>query len=281
MKAQNIVIMKNPTFFKHVLVALLLLFSLQTIAQNFVPFNPRFNQDVKGDILLIGNNTLGPDNNAFNNNGTYNHNVNMRYIDIDGDASTFSSTSADLAIPNPACYKILYAGLYWGAVAPGTASITNVRFRGPSGGYNDVVGTVIYNAGGTAVGNSFPYACYANVTSIVTGLANNQGTYTVGNVSSAEGRTSSFGNGTGYSAGWSLFIVYEDPTLPGKSITSFDGFSSISSAVNLDVPVSGFRTVPAPAPVRANFAFAALEGDKPISGDRLKNKWYKFVSSRS
>ncbi|WP_445955609.1 hypothetical protein, partial [Yeosuana sp.] len=262
--------MKNPTLFKHVLVVLLLFIGLQSIAQNFVPFNPRFNQDVKGDILLIGNNILGPDNNAFNNNGTYNHNVNMRYIDIDGDPSTFSSTSADLIIPNPACYQIVYAGLYWGAVAPGAAPLTNVKFKGPTGGYNDIVGTIIYDANGAAVSNSFPYACYADVTAIVAGLATNQGTYTVGNVSSAQGRTASFGNGTGYSAGWSLFIVYEDPTLPGKSITSFDGFSSINSSVNLNVPVSGFRTVPAPSPVRANFAFAALEGDKPISGDRLK-----------
>ena len=80
-------------------------------------------------------------------------------------------------------------------------------------------------------------------------------------------------NGTGQSAGWSLFIVYEDPTLPGKSITSFDGFSAISVAggnPNLDIPVDGFRTVPAPAPVRANFAFATLEGDSPILGDRLR-----------
>ena len=270
MKVPNLVVMRKFTFFKRVLIVLLLLNSLLTIAQNYVPFNPRFNRDVKGDILLIGNNILGPNNNAFNNNSTYNHNVDMRYIDIDGDNSTFSSSSADLVIPNPACYEIVYPGLYWGAVAPGSQSITNVRFKGPSGGYNDVVGAVIFDAGGTAVGNSFPYACYADVTSIVAGLANNQGTYTVGNVSSAQGRTSSFGNGTGYSAGWSLFIVYQDPTLPGKSITSFDGFSAISSSVNLDVPVSGFRTVPAPTPVRANFAFAALEGDKPISGDRLR-----------
>ncbi len=270
MKVPNLVVMRKITFFKHVLFVLLLLNGLQSIAQNFVPFTPRFNQDVKGDILLIGNNILGPDNNAFNNNGTYNHQVNMRYIDIDTDATTFSSTSADLIIPNPACYQIRYAGLYWGAVAPGTAPIRNVKFRGPTGGYNDIVGTVVYDAAGVSVGNSFPYACYADVTSIINGLASNQGTYTVANVSSAEGRTASFGNGTGYSAGWSLFIVYEDPTLPGKSITSFDGFSAISSAVNLDVPVSGFRTVPAPSPVRANFAFAALEGDKPISGDRLR-----------
>jgi uncharacterized repeat protein (TIGR01451 family) len=268
--------MKKPTYSKTSLVVVLLLFGLQAFAQNYVPFTPRFNQDVKGDIVLIGNNILGPDNNAFNDNSVYNHNVDMRYIDIDGDASTFSSSSADLTISNPNCYQIIHAGLYWGAVTNGPEPITDVKFKGPTGGYNDITGTVIFDSNGVSVdgGNSFSYACYADVTSIVTSLGTDLGTYTVANVSSAQGETGSFDpyNGTGYSAGWSLFVVYEDPTLPGKSITSFDGFSAISIAggnPTLDIPVSGFRTVPAPAPVRANFAFATLEGDSPILGDQL------------
>ncbi len=263
--------MKKPTFSRIAIIVSLLFLGLQSFAQNYVPFTPRFNQDLKGDIILIGNNILGPSNNAFNDNSVYNHTVDMKYIDIDGDASTFSSSSADLDIPNPNCYQIKYAGLYWGAVTNGTAPITNVKFKGPTGGYNDVVGSVIYRANGTATGDSFPYSCYADVTDIVTALANNLGTYTIGNVSSAQGATGTFTpyNGTGFSAGWSLFVVYEDPTLPGKSITSFDGFSAISSSVNVDIPISGFRTIPAPAPVRANFAFATLEGDKPIQNDRL------------
>jgi gliding motility-associated-like protein len=270
--------MKNPTFSKIIIIAHLLI-GLQSYAQNYQAFEPRFNQDLKGDIVLIGNNILGPDNNAFNNNNIYNHNVDMQYIDIDNDESTFSSSSADLTIPNPNCYNIIYAGLYWGAVNPGDESITDVKFKGPSGNYNDITGTVIYDAGGNTVdgGNSFSYACFADVTSIVTdyGSGNDLGTYTIANVSSGVGQTSNFDpyNGTGQSAGWSLFIVFEDPTLPGKSITSFDGFSAISVAGGntfLDIPVDGFRTVPAPAPVRANFAFATLEGDSPIVGDRLQ-----------
>ena len=266
--------MKKPTYSKIVLIASLIFIGLQSYAQNYVPFTPRFNQDLRGDIVLIGNNILGPDNNAFNENNTYNHNVDMQYIDIDGDASTFSSSSADLEIPNPNCYRIIYAGLYWGAVTNGDEPITEVKFKGPIGGYNDVTGNIIYDANGTATGNSFPYSCYADVTSIVTsfGSGTDLGTYTVANVSSALGETATFNpyNGTGFSAGWSLFIVYEDPTMPGKSITSFDGFSAISSSVNVDIPISGFRTVPAPAPVRANLAFATLEGDKPIQNDRLE-----------
>ena len=265
--------MKKPTFSRIALTVSLLFFSMLSYTQNYVPFTPRFDQDIKGDILLIGNNILGPDNNAFNDNSIYNHNVDMKYIDIDGDASTFSSSSADLEIPNPNCYEIKHASLYWGAVTNGNESITNVKFKGPTGGYNDVTGTIIYEANGTASGQSYPYSCYADVTSIVTGLTNNLGTYTVANVSSAEGETSTFNpyNGTGLSAGWSLFVVFEDPTLPGKSITSFDGFSVVRQVTgDVDVPISGFRTLPAPAPVRANFAFATLEGDSPITGDHLK-----------
>ncbi|OMP29706.1 hypothetical protein [Mangrovimonas sp. DI 80] len=263
--------MKKPTFSRIAIIIVLLILGSQSYAQNYVPFTPRFNEDLKGDIILIGNNILGPDNNAFNDGSVYNHNVDMTYIDIDDDDSTFSSSSADLDIPNPNCYQIIYAGLYWGAVTNGDESITDVKLKGPTGDYHDVQGTIVYNANGTATGNSFPYSCYADVTSIVTNLDADLGTYTVANVSSAEGETATFNpyNGTGYSAGWSLFVVYEDPTLPGKSITSFDGFSAISSSVNTDVSVSGFRTVPAPAPVRATFAFAALEGDKPIQNDRM------------
>ncbi|MGF1555385.1 T9SS type B sorting domain-containing protein [Paucihalobacter sp.] len=269
--------MKKPTFSKTVLIVSFVLLGLQSFAQNYVPFTPRYNEDIKGDIVLIGNNILGPNNDAFNDVTMFNHLVDMQYIDIDSDPSTFSSSSADLEIANPNCYQIKHAGLYWGAVTAGDASITNVKFKGPEGDYYDIVGDIIFDADGTSVdgGNSFSYACYADVTSIVTGLTNDLGTYTVANVSSATGRTASFNpyNGTGYSAGWSLFIVYEDPTLPGKSITSFDGFSAISVAganPTLDIPITGFRTVPAPTPVRANFAFATLEGDAPIQGDRLR-----------
>ena len=269
--------MKRPTFSTIVIIISILSIGLQTFAQNYEPFTPRFDQDVRGDIVLIGNNILGPDNNAFNDNSVYNHNVDMQYIDIDGDPTTFSSSSADLDIPNPNCYRIIYAGLYWGAVNPGNEPITEVKLKGPVGGYNDIQGTIIYDANGTTVdgGDSFSYACFADVTDIVTSLGTDLGTYTVANVSSGLGETANFSpyNGTGQSAGWSLFVVYEDPTLPGKSITSFDGFSAISvpgGNSTLDIPVDGFRTVPAPAPVRANFAFATLEGDKPILGDRLR-----------
>ncbi len=154
----------------------------------------------------------------------------MRYIDIDNDTTTFSSSSADLVVPNPNCYEIRYAALYWGAVErDSNQDFTNVKFKGPSGGYVDVAGNIIYDRTpiGSEIANSLPYACYADVTSLVRGLATNTGTYTVGNVVFEE---KALHVGTGQSAGWSLYVVYEDPTLPSKSITSFNGFEVVSVA---------------------------------------------------
>lgn len=272
--------MHKTTFFKVSLLALIFLQSFTLVAQNLKPFAPsRFDKDLKGDMLLIGNSILNRNeggnkspNNPYNGDNL-NSDFDMQFINIDNGATTgiFNSSSANLVVPNsnaPAasCYKIVYAGLYWGAVTKGTSPITNVKFKMPTGGYNDIVGTVIHDSGNTAIGTSYPYACYADVTNLVTGIGNPnpEGTYTIANVSSKVGSN----GGTGLSAGWSLFIVYEDPKLPAKSITSFDGFSAISSTVNLDIPVSGFRTIPN-GPVRAKFAFSALEGDQSISGDYL------------
>ena len=48
--------MKKTTYLNKGFAVLLVLISFQTFAQNYVPFSARFDQDVKGDIVLIGNN---------------------------------------------------------------------------------------------------------------------------------------------------------------------------------------------------------------------------------
>jgi uncharacterized repeat protein (TIGR01451 family) len=260
--------MKKNTFFKSTQVTLMILLSFISYSQNYKPFKIRFDKNLKGDMLLIGNNILSKDNNNFNNNTVHNADVNMQYIDIDSDASTFSSSNADLVIPNSSCTKIAYAGLYWTAMLQSgdRNTINRIKFKLPPGGYNDITGEIIWDADLTPIGGNKPYTCYADVTSLLQGLKNPQGTYTIANVTSSLGSN----RGIGLSAGWSLIIVYEDPNLPGKSITSFDGFSGISQSTGtLDINISGFRTTPV-GPVRAKIAFAALEGDKPLLGDYLQ-----------
>ncbi|TYB74314.1 T9SS type B sorting domain-containing protein [Bizionia myxarmorum] len=266
--------MKNPMYLKITLSVLFAMFYFTSIAQNYEPFTPRFDADTKGDILLIGNNIVNRSTNSYgpnvpyNGTNNYNSDYSMQYIDIDGDPTTFSSSSANLEAPG-SCYSILYAGLYWGAIYQESdrSPINQLKFKMPGGTYSDITGEIIYDAATTPIGgdNSKPYACYADVTGLLQSLADPAGTYTVGNMTSSLG----YHGGTGLCGGWSLFVVYEDPALPGKAIVSFDGFSAIGGTTTLDVPVSGFRTIPV-GPVRAKFAFSALEGDFKITGDRLR-----------
>ncbi len=79
---------------------------------------------------------------------------------------------------------------------------------------------------------------YKDVTSLLSGLNNPSGEYFVANVSTTEGNNSS--------AGWSLVIVYEDPTESRKYISTFDGFSAVRNSPNnqVDFAYSGFTTPP-------------------------------------
>ncbi|SMP36843.1 SprB repeat-containing protein, partial [Flavobacterium hercynium] len=244
-------LMKKTTQLRWIVFALMFFQSYFMVAQNYVPFTKRFDRGLKGDMLIIGNNIVGQHKTRPYNGTSDNNSINMVNIDVDSDNTTVNSSSATLKIPKANCYKIVYAGLYWGALERNASIIEQVKFKLPTGGYVDVVGSIIYD--------NFAYACYADVTNIVSNQADAQGEYTVANVKA--------NTGYGAAAGWSLFVVYEDPTLPSKFITSFDGFSKISNG-NLNIPVSGFTTVPS-GPVRAKFAFTALEGDRNIAGDFL------------
>ncbi|PWB28348.1 T9SS type B sorting domain-containing protein [Flavobacterium sp. HTF] len=260
--------MRKPTINKVLLAIVFLLISHEFFGQTpVVPFKTRYDNSIKGDMLLIGNNILSQHKtNNYNTTGTANNDIgNMVNVDIDTDNTTVNSSSADLIVPsNTGCYKIVYAGLYWSAVVKGSAAIEDVKFKVPNAtAYENIKGTRIYYQNATN-GKTNSYACYADVTSLVS--AQGTGTYTVANVSTLTGARP---NEEGLSAGWSLFVVYEDPKLPSKYITSFDGFSIISSTNNLTIPVSGFKTIPS-GPVRAKYAFSAIEGDRPYSGDFLQ-----------
>ena len=114
--------MRKTTYVSRGFVSLFLFFlCFNIVAQTYEPFTIRENLDVRGSMLVIGNNILSESNQPFNDNNADNQDINMQYIDIDGDASTFSSSSSDLILPNHEdgsstdCYRVAYAALYWGA----------------------------------------------------------------------------------------------------------------------------------------------------------------------
>ncbi|RZS99322.1 T9SS type B sorting domain-containing protein [Aquimarina brevivitae] len=79
--------------------------------------------DIRGDLIMTGNDIVGMidrngtsyDPNAAYNGTLNNGNYTTAFIDIDGDPSTFSSSSADLNAPRNECSRLVYAGLYWSA----------------------------------------------------------------------------------------------------------------------------------------------------------------------
>lgn len=261
--------------------------SISAYSQNFIPFYTNslgsFSA-IKGDMLLIGNNTLNRRTSSNNPNDPYNGTANnndfsspntMDYIDVDADPTTFSSSSANLTIPvaTSGCYTIQNATLYWGGmykeadVTSGRVNRTllnTIKLKLPGAAtYTNIVGPApIYDSYPTDLSaSSKGYVCSADVTALVQGLANANGTYTVANLIA--------GSGSNTSAGWTLYIVYSDPLATAKNITLFEGFSAIANTTTLNIPITGFTTIPV-GPVRAKLAFSSLEGDYGYTGDRLR-----------
>jgi len=238
---------------------------------------------------LSTNNNNNPETGGRRN---YNDFKDMQYINVDPDGTNnFSSSTATLAFPNPDCNQVRYAGLYWSATYPSATAngfyngttiynpntvplgqgrqndFNQVRFRVPGGTYVDVTADEILYDGFTdpALQSNSPYACYADVTALITALADPTGDYTTANIRATTGALAGQGGSTG---GWTLVVVYENPTVSGKLITTFDGFARVRNTDTVSINYNGFTTIPA-GPVRANLGAAALEGDFRIPGDGM------------
>lgn len=265
--------MKKITCINFVFIVLFLFLGIKGTSQTYETFSIRKNIDVNGSMLIIGNNILGKDNLPSNDDSIDNQDISMQYIDIDGDDSTFSSSSAELIMPTQpdgsatTCYRLIYAGLYWGAVlqSGSRTDINKVKLKLPgSTTYEDINGEIIYDAIASPIPAesgepaNTPYACYADVTNLLSGLSNDiEGDYTLANVTSSEG----FNSSTGLSAGWTLIVIFENPNLNMKSFTTFDGFSHIYDSHTEDIPITGFTT-PQAGSINLQYAYAALDGDK-------------------
>jgi len=208
--------------------------------------NAAFTRDkeffIKGNSVIIGNSILGKyKDKSFDRLDKVNDEIKMKYIDIDSDPSTWSSSSAYFSIPEDS--KIKYAGLYWSATYYGEKGGERlndeiiyykkleershnpqfIKFKTPNGTYQEVTGSLIYdgeNANDKTIKTRAPYAYYADVTEMLDGYFD--GDITVANIPATQGKM----NG-GSSAGWLLYLVYEDTSQPLQYISTFYGFESI------------------------------------------------------
>ena len=233
-------------------LSVVLIFSfILSYAQTTIPFAKRYETSgINGDLTIIGNSILGETATDPYNGNTQNNFINMVYIDVDNDLSTFSSSSAEFTTRR--CNRVVYAGLYWGAIrTPVGSEPDKIKFKVPGGSYQDIVADV-----------SIDRIYYKDVTAIVAGNSNPSGNYFVANVSSEEQRNRS--------AGWSLVLVYEDSNESRKYISTFDGFSAVRNDPfdEVEFSYSGFVTPPA-GPVEGRVGVGALEGDLGWSGDQM------------
>ncbi len=280
--------MKKSSFFLMLLLAIVggnRVFAQAQSYESFVPY--RYNVTLNGDMLVVGNSILNYGTNSTQANQVYtgsatsNENVPLYYIDIDNDPTTFSSSAASIVLESGLvpCSKVKQAYLYWSAVymnqklAPTQpelqkAKFKEVKFKTPSSaGYQTLTGEMVYDGGDILSSNTNDgnhqraYVYVADVTHLLKQTeidrGNFLGEYVVANLRAAHGTDGR----VGFAGGWTLYVVYENSTLSSKHITLFDGFSVVKNNGILDIPISGFKTIPT-GPVHAKIAFSALEGER-------------------
>ena len=150
----------------------------------------RFGVNDTGDVRIVGNTSMscatsasctsaraGTGTTSNLNNDAW----NMAYVDVDSDATTFSSSRATLDLPAGA--TVLFAGLYWGGDAPAAAARDQVKFDTPApGGYQDLVATTL----DTSTTTPTAYQGFRDVTGLVAAVG--AGDYWVANVQGTAGR---------------------------------------------------------------------------------------------
>lgn len=239
-----------------------------------MPFVTRYNDLVNGAITFTGN-ALGltGNSNAINGvPGTFDSITAFTTVDTSLQFGSFpagttdrfalNSSSAILRLPSDA--SVLYAELIWSSyylfnTTNGVIDVTafiqdGVSFATPDGTFTvspDPATSFQFIETSTAAS----YTRSANVTDLV--RAGGAGTYTAGRVPSAF-----------RAVGWTLAVVYQDASLPFRSIELFVGIEGVTPTNNPVFELSGFST-PLEGAIEGRLLVAALEGDAAGVNDRL------------
>lgn len=265
----------------YTLVGIAMLFSVSSHAQVIRSFTPRFTTDTKGRMVFVSNNIITTKQKSGGNAPVYmqappscpassflckNDGENNTNIDIDGDPTTFNSSSASITLPD--CSGVAYAALYWSAgiaasQAPNPAlpmsngGWNEIKFKTPGGSYQ----TVIADRTDTINSVFHGYQSFADVTGLV--RKGGSGYYTVANVKcdtvnpSNQPIVNAFG-------GWTMVVIYRDSTQPLRNMTIFDGLAVVRNSGTDNVrtiTVSGFKCPPT-GDVAAKLGMVVYDGDR-------------------
>ncbi|MHB1405692.1 MAG: DUF7507 domain-containing protein [Desulfitobacteriaceae bacterium] len=182
-----------------------------------------------------------------------------------------NSSQAILHIPSGS--TIVYAELIWGGnyltLDQDISGLidNSITFTTPLGSNTIVPDPATANQPTAATGTVTVgfYMRSADVTSLV--QAAGAGTYSVGGVPGLVDPIFTSTSDTNH-AGWTLAVVYGNPSLPARNIMLFVGAQIVDIAAgSTDIPLSGFDT-PMAGPVNGRILLSAQEGDANIAGDQ-------------
>ena len=120
--------------------------------------------------------------------------------------------------------------------------------------------------------NSGIFIGYQDVTDYV--KAHGPGSYTVADIALIEGNNGSAdAQHPGYSGGWGMIVIYDNPAMKSRAVTLFDGYAFVNGQLAGGgefgtIPISGFTTVGS-GQVNMKLGVMAAEGDVALTGDYL------------
>ena len=197
-------------------------------------------------LFNAGANTIAVEVHLRNGATSVDMSFDMQVLGL-GNNGTFNSSTADLNLPS--CSNVLFAGLYWGADQGTNGTDSTWRTAGFNTIKLKIPGAGSYTTHTSTQTNTFSqtnnptlvhtgYLCFKDITSVIN-AANANGTYTAADVIGPIG----IGNASG---GWTIVIVYSNPSLLPRNLTVFDGAAIINLGdPAVDIPISGFLTPPA------------------------------------
>ncbi|EDS76874.1 conserved repeat domain protein [Clostridium botulinum C str. Eklund] len=177
-----------------------------------------------------------------------------------------NSSSAVLNLPNNS--EVIHAELFWG----GTYQVDGVNYIHKT---KDPIKFTIPTSPTTTFTVMFDkfqqvnktntvgvYSCQGNVTSLVQqGLS---GTYTVGDVLG----TVNASNNSDNCCGWTLAVIYKNPTMPSRYINLAGGLVLINNDY-IDNQIVGQFETPSSGNTNVRIALSAIGGDATIGGDQV------------
>lgn len=237
---------------------------------NFRTFTIQRQDNIYGDMQIIGNSIILKSGGVCAPNGTPNNDIDAIFADKDTDATTYNSTSANLKLPKGVdSTRIQYAYLYWQGRTWSSGNTQNGKTMKLKT-YGDIGYTTINtNLSKFNWNSSGDYQGVADVTDQIKHSIDQVPLSTINStgydqpVWGADVYASLNSNDNNFGA-WSLVVVYKEnttinPTAKFRSITLFDGYLEIFSN-NQSFPLNGFLT-PKTGVVDAKFLMFGGEGD--------------------